>query len=66
MSVRSSSVITTIQVDADVEEVACDGGGAYGHPLVYLPFGKKDTIVCYYCGRRFRRRSSKTPAAKSH
>jgi len=66
MSTRRSSVITTTQVDADVEEVACDGGGTYGHPLVYLPFGKKDTVVCYYCGRRFQRVSPKAPAAKSH
>ena len=65
MSARPSSVIATIQVDADVEEVACDGGGAYGHPLVYLPFGKKDTVVCYYCGRRFQRGPSKAAAAKS-
>ena len=32
----------------------CDGGGgALGHPKVYLPFGNKSEVICYYCGRRF-------------
>ena len=48
-----------MQVDGDEEEVACDGGGASGHPLVYLPFGKKSKVVCYYCGRRFQKRQAK-------
>lgn len=65
MSARHESVTTTIQVDAGVEEVACDGGGSFGHPLVYLPFGNKDEVVCYYCGRRFRRSPSKPHEAKS-
>ena len=66
MSATRTSVITTTQVDADVEEVACDGGGSSGHPLVYLPFGNKDIVVCYYCGRRFKRRPSGTPAGMPH
>ena len=48
-----------MQVDGDEEEVACDGGGASGHPLVYLPFGKKSKVVCYYCGRRFQKSQAK-------
>ena len=66
MSASSASVITTIKVDADVKEVACDVGDSFGHPLVYLPFGNKDTVVCYYCGQRFQRRSSGSPAGKPH
>ncbi len=58
MSTKHASVITIVQVDAEEKEVACDGGGVMGHPLVYLPFGKKNSIVCYYCGKRFQRRSS--------
>ena len=58
MPAKQPPVTTIIQVDPDEKEVACDGGGAMGHPLVYLPFGKKDSIVCYYCGRRFQRVSS--------
>lgn len=34
--------------------VACDGGGgALGHPLVYLDMGDDDAVECGYCDRRF-------------
>lgn len=34
--------------------VGCDGGGgALGHPLVYLNLAGKSEIDCPYCGRRF-------------
>lgn len=34
--------------------VGCDGGGgALGHPLVYLSMEKNGQIDCPYCGRRF-------------
>lgn len=42
----------TVFVDQPVVE--CDGGGgALGHPLVYLNMGDKNEIVCTYCSRRF-------------
>ena len=42
----------TIQVDTG--KVGCDGGGgALGHPLVYLPIGESGSTDCPYCGRRF-------------
>ena len=32
----------------------CDGGGgALGHPLVYLNLGETGFVDCPYCGRRF-------------
>ncbi len=34
--------------------VACDGGGALGHPLVYLDLGKAGETACPYCGLRFK------------
>lgn len=35
--------------------VSCDGGGgALGHPKVYLTFTHSDEIVCPYCSRGFR------------
>jgi len=41
-----------IRVDSEV--VGCDGGGgALGHPLVYLHIGKDGAIDCPYCSRRF-------------
>ena len=34
--------------------MACDGGGgALGHPLVYMDMGEDDFIECGYCDRRF-------------
>ncbi len=35
------------------KRVACDGGGALGHPLVYLDMGQSDFVECGYCDRRF-------------
>ena len=44
--------IETIQVETD--KVGCDGGGgALGHPLVYLTLGKEGRVDCPYCSRRF-------------
>ncbi|MBM3568337.1 MAG: zinc-finger domain-containing protein [Alphaproteobacteria bacterium] len=34
--------------------VACDGGGgALGHPRVYLNMGTRREIACPYCSRRY-------------
>ena len=34
--------------------VACNGGGgALGHPLVFLNLESEGAIDCPYCGRRF-------------
>ena len=34
--------------------VACDGGGgALGHPMVYLKIGAAGAVTCPYCSRRF-------------
>jgi uncharacterized Zn-finger protein len=42
----------TFLVDSPV--VGCDGGGgALGHPLVYLNIGAEGEIMCPYCSRRF-------------
>ncbi|HSO42731.1 MAG TPA: zinc-finger domain-containing protein [Rhodospirillales bacterium] len=38
----------------DSRVVGCDGGGgALGHPLVYLNMGDEDEIACPYCSRHF-------------
>lgn len=44
----------TITVPAGSDRVACDGGGALGHPRVYYTFGDADEVVCGYCDRLFR------------
>ena len=34
--------------------VGCDGGGgALGHPMVYLKIGDEGEIVCPYCSRHY-------------
>ena len=34
--------------------VVCDGGGgALGHPKIYLDMGKEKKIICPYCSKSF-------------
>ena len=33
--------------------VSCDGGGALGHPRIYLEIGEGGHVDCPYCGCRF-------------
>ena len=41
-------------IEVDDTRVACDGGGgALGHPKVYLEMGDQDFVECGYCDRRF-------------
>jgi uncharacterized Zn-finger protein len=41
-------------VEADGAVVRCDGGGgALGHPAVYLNMGDKEAIDCPFCSRLF-------------
>ena len=36
------------------KRIACDGGGgALGHPKVFLDMGQADSVECKYCGRKF-------------
>ncbi len=44
--------VETVEVDSP--QVSCDGGGgALGHPRVFLNMGEKKEVDCPYCGRRF-------------
>ena len=48
----ASNATETIEVDSN--RVACDGGGgALGHPKVYLEMGQATEVICPYCSRRF-------------
>jgi uncharacterized Zn-finger protein len=41
----------------DKKRVVCDGGGgALGHPRVYMEMGQDDHVECGYCDRRFQLR----------
>ncbi len=38
----------------DSKKVSCNGErGSSRHPLVYLNMGKKDHVICPYCGKYF-------------
>lgn len=62
MSTRSREIKI---VDDKTAETGCDGGGggALGHPLVYLPFAGRRHVDCYYCGQRFAKSGYESPDA---
>ena len=39
--------------EVETTVVGCDGGGALGHPLVYLNMEGRGAIDCPYCGRKY-------------
>ncbi len=44
----------TDQIEVKTATVGCDGGGgALGHPMVYLKIGGEGEIVCPYCSRHY-------------
>jgi uncharacterized Zn-finger protein len=41
-------------VETEDHRVACDGGGgALGHPKVFLEMGDETSVECPYCDKRF-------------
>jgi uncharacterized Zn-finger protein len=41
-------------IEVETTTVACDGGGgALGHPRVYLTLSKEGEIECPYCSRKY-------------
>ena len=40
-------------IEVDTEVVECDGGGALGHPRVWLNMAGQGEIDCPYCDYRF-------------
>ena len=47
-------VLPPEEIVVSTKRVACDGGGgALGHPLVYMDMGEDDFVECGYCDRRF-------------
>ncbi len=40
-------------IEIDSETVACDGGGALGHPRVWLNARGKGAVDCPYCDRHY-------------
>ena len=46
-------VIEPEVIETDSETVSCDGGGALGHPRVWLNTGGKGAVDCPYCDRQY-------------
>lgn len=55
MTPKSTAAIPPAEViEVDSPKVACDGGGgALGHPRVYLNMGEHGSVDCPYCDRRY-------------
>ena len=55
---RSGIVTEPFEViTVDTDRVACDGGGgALGHPKVYLNLGTEGHVECPYCSRLYKLR----------
>lgn len=52
------------KTEVDSRVVGCDGGGgALGHPMVYLNMGDRTEVVCPYCSRHFVLAANAAPAA---
>jgi len=49
----NQSEMTYETIEVDTTHVACDGGGALGHPKVYLEMGLESQVRCSYCDRLF-------------
>ena len=46
-------------IEVDQKRVSCDGGGgAMGHPRVWLHLGEDNQVMCTYCSRSYVLRGS--------
>ena len=66
---RRSEIVTepfeVITVDTD--RVACDGGGgALGHPKIFLNLGTDGHVECPYCSRLYKLREGAQAGAHAH
>lgn len=51
-------------IEVDTTRVACDGGGgALGHPKVWLNLSADGWVECGYCDRRFVLKEGASPGA---
>lgn len=54
MAAQQSPVPEIITVEADADEVCCNGGSpVLGHPVVWYSFGDGTRVECGYCDRIF-------------
>ena len=63
-SIKSSIMKPEETIVVETNETACDGGGgALGHPKVYLTLDEEGGKDCPYCGQRFELKEGAAPAA---
>ncbi len=49
------SNLTDDVILVSTRRISCDGGGgALGHPKVWMDMGQDTEVVCKYCGQLFR------------
>ena len=50
----NAETATEDTIEVTTKRVACDGGGgALGHPKIYLEMGERTEVTCPYCSRRY-------------
>lgn len=51
---NSETSLVTETIFVKDHRVSCDGGGgALGHPKVYMDMGQADRVKCKYCDKMF-------------
>lgn len=53
MTANIATPVSQKPIEVTESQVACDGGGALGHPRVYLTMGADGTVECPYCDQKF-------------
>ncbi|MCF6221969.1 MAG: zinc-finger domain-containing protein [Robiginitomaculum sp.] len=54
MTKNATTIREPETVMVNTHSVSCDGGGgADGHPKVFMDMGQADEVSCKYCGKRF-------------
>ena len=53
----SGPLVDTVEVPRGTNRISCDGGGALGHPVIWLTLTAQPSAdklaVCPYCSRQF-------------
>tara|TARA_B100000123_G_scaffold208371_1_gene157505 strand:- start:490 stop:702 length:213 start_codon:yes stop_codon:yes gene_type:complete len=53
----SGPLVDTVEVPQGTSRISCDGGGALGHPMIWLTLIAQPSggtlAVCPYCSRQF-------------
>lgn len=53
MTKNTTTIREPETVMVSTHKVSCGGGGADGHPKVFMDLGPADEAHCKYCGKHF-------------